>query len=73
MPRPGPRAYLLIAGFALAIVLLPFLFWYFTWFGRPLTESQLDKYLNDAAHPRHIQHALVQLGERMSRGEVAAK
>jgi hypothetical protein len=48
------------------IVLMPFLFWWNTWFGRQLSDKQLSYYLNDDKHPRHIQHALVQLGQRMS-------
>ena len=61
------RAYLLITVFALLLVLFPFLFWYFTWFGRKLTDDQIGEYLGDRAKPRHAQHALVQLGERMAR------
>jgi len=64
--RPGPKAYLLITGLALAMVLLPFLFWYYTWFGRKLSDADLDAYFADASKPRHAQHALVQLGERIS-------
>ncbi|MCX6626547.1 MAG: hypothetical protein NTW28_02815 [Candidatus Solibacter sp.] len=71
--RPGRRAYLLIALFALALVLFPFLFWYNTWFGRKLGDSDLDAYLADASKPRHIQHALVQLGERLSHRQNAAR
>jgi biotin carboxyl carrier protein len=71
--RPGRRAYLLIALFALALVLFPFLFWYSTWFGRMLTDSDLDAYFADRSKPRHIQHALVQLGERVSHGQNAAR
>jgi biotin carboxyl carrier protein len=67
--RPGKRAYLLITGFAFLLVLFPFLFWYGTWFGRRLTDAQIDEYLHDAAKPRHAQHALVQIGERISRGD----
>ena len=70
--RPGKRAYLLITGFALLLVLFPFLFWYGTWFGRRLTDAQIDEYLRDAAKPRHAQHALVQIGERMARGDSRA-
>lgn len=55
------------------IVLMPFLFWWSTWFGRPLSDQQLNEYLHDTKKPRHIQHALVQLGDRMSRGDAAAK
>jgi len=67
MARPGRRAYLLIALFALTLVALPFLFWYATWFGRKLDDAQLDEYFADREKPRHAQHALVQLGERLSR------
>ncbi len=49
------------------IVLMPFLFWWNTWFGRQLSDKQLAEYLQDDKHPRHIQHALVQIGERMTR------
>lgn len=55
------------------IVLMPFLFWWGTWFGRPLSDQQLSEYLHDENKPRHIQHALVQLGDRMSRGDAGAK
>lgn len=51
------------------IVLMPFLFWWNTWFGRSLSDRQLDTYLHDDKKPRHIQHALVQIGERMSHGD----
>jgi hypothetical protein len=54
------------------IVLLPFLFWWNTWFGRALSERQVTEYLGDDQHPRHIQHALIQLGERMSRHDTSA-
>jgi len=68
--RPGRRAYLLITGFALLLVLFPFLFWYGTWFGRKLTDEEITQYLRNAvAKPRKAQHALVQIGERMSRGD----
>jgi hypothetical protein len=71
--RPGRRAYLLISLFALALVLLPFLFWYSTWFGRKLSDSDLDEYFADRSKPRHAQHALVQVGERLSHGQNAAR
>jgi len=71
--RPGRRAYLLIALFALALVLFPFLFWYSTWFGRKLDDSDIDSYFADRGKPRHIQHALVQVGERVSRGQNGAR
>jgi len=30
------------------IVLMPFLFWWSTWFGRHLSDQQIGEYLNDA-------------------------
>jgi len=65
MTRPGRKAYLFITLFALAMVILPFLFWYQTWFGRHLSDAGLDQYFADQSKPRHAQHALVQVGERL--------
>jgi hypothetical protein len=47
------------------IVLMPFLFWWNTWFGRHLSDQQLTEYLHDDKKPRHIQQALVQISDRM--------
>ena len=55
------------------IVAMPFLFWWNTWFGRHLSDQQVTEYLHDDKKPRHIQHALVQLGERMSHKDAAAR
>jgi biotin carboxyl carrier protein len=66
-PRMSTRNRLLFLFTGWLIVLMPFLFWWNTWFGRQLSDKQLAEYLQDAKHPRHIQHALVQIGERMSR------
>jgi hypothetical protein len=55
------------------IVLLPFLFWWNTWFGRQLSDQQITQYLTDDKRPRHIQHALVQIGERITRHDPAVK
>lgn len=55
------------------IVLLPFLFWRSTWFGRTLSDAEVSEYLADNGKPRHIQHALVQIGERMARGDRGAQ
>lgn len=72
MRRPSRRAYLTISALALLLVLLPFLFWYGTWFGRKLTDREITEYLDNARlKPRKAQHALVQIGERLSRGESA--
>lgn len=69
MAKPGRRAYLLISVFAFLLVLLPFLFWYGTWFGRKLSDQDIDAYLNDLSKPRRVQHALVQIGERLRSGD----
>jgi biotin carboxyl carrier protein len=70
--RMSTRNRLLFFATAWLIVLMPFLFWWNTWFGRHLSDKQLSEFLNDQKHPRHIQHALVQLGERLSLHDAAA-
>jgi len=70
--RMSTRNRLLFFLVAWLIVLMPFLFWWSTWFGRRLSDPQITQYLNDDKHPRHIQHALVQLGERMARQDAGA-
>ena len=55
------------------ICLMPFLFWWNTWFGRRLSDQQLTAYLHDTKKPRHIQQALVQVGERISHGDASAR
>ncbi len=70
--RMSPRNRLLFFVTAWLIVLLPFLFWWNTWFGRQLSDKQITEYLRDEKHPRHIQHALVQLGDRMGRQTASA-
>jgi biotin carboxyl carrier protein len=55
------------------ICLMPFLFWWNTWFGRKLSDQQVREYLHDTKKPRHIQQALVQVGERITRRDATAK
>jgi len=66
------RARLLFYLTAWLIVLLPFFFWWNTWFGRQLPDQQITEYLRDDKRPRHIQHALVQIGERIMHHDVRA-
>jgi biotin carboxyl carrier protein len=66
-PRMSTRNRLLFFATGWLIVLMPFLFWWNTWFGRQLSDKQLSEYLQDDKKPRHIQHALVQIGERVTR------
>jgi biotin carboxyl carrier protein len=70
--RMSTRNRLLFFATAWLIVLMPFLFWWNTWFGRHLSDKQLSEFLNDEKHPRHIQHALVQLGERLTVHDASA-
>jgi hypothetical protein len=70
--RMSTRNRLLFFATAWLIVLMPFLFWWNTWFGRHLSDQQLSEFLNDQKHPRHIQHALVQLGERLTMHDASA-
>lgn len=55
------------------MVLVPFLFWRGTWFGRPLSEKETGQYLADTQRPRRTQHALVQIAERILRGDPEVK
>ncbi|MEO7652593.1 MAG: HEAT repeat domain-containing protein [Bryobacteraceae bacterium] len=66
--------YFLVSAFAVLLVLFPFLFWRGTWFGRQLTDEQTESYLmNYKAKPRDAQHALVQIGERLTSGHAEVK
>jgi hypothetical protein len=56
---------------ALLFVIVPSLTWYLTWFGRGLTDEELTRYLSDS-NPRHAQHALAQLAERVEKGDASA-
>jgi hypothetical protein len=67
---PGSGPILLLAGL---FVVATFLAWYFSWFGRELTNTDISKYLADEKNPRHVQHALLQIQQRMERGDTSAK
>ncbi len=74
-PRPsfgGKWTYAVLA-FALLFVLMPFLFWNATWFGRPLTDEQIAKSLGDHKHAREIQHAMTQLEVRMEHNDASVR
>ncbi len=68
-PHMSNRSRLLFMLTAWAIVLMPFLFWRATWFGRALSDAQIENYLHNESKPRHIQHALIQIGDRMQAKE----
>ena len=46
-----------------------FLTWYFTWFGRELSDADISQYLVDEKHPRRVQHALLQIQQRIERSD----
>jgi hypothetical protein len=54
-------------------IIVPFLFWYGTWYGRGLSDSQIEEQLSDTQHPRKVQHALTQISERIERGDEQVK
>jgi hypothetical protein len=56
---------------ALLLIVVPFLTWYWTWFGRALNDGEIDRYLGEG-NPRHAQHALSQVGERIEKGDKSA-
>ncbi|MGB6526326.1 MAG: HEAT repeat domain-containing protein [Candidatus Acidiferrales bacterium] len=57
----------IVVALTLLFVLMPFLFWRATWFGRPLTDAQLADYLNPKSNPHDIQHGLSQVADRIVR------
>lgn len=66
---PGSGPILILAGLFVAAT---FLAWYFTWFGRELSDADISKYLADVNNPRHVQHALLQIQQRIERGDATA-
>src|ERR1044072_3401577 len=68
--RPSNIWLIIVAGL---FIVVPFLTWYFTWFGRELSEQDLATYLADEKNPRHIQHALLQIEQGIERGDQGAK
>ncbi len=70
---PSRRATLIVTIVAAMFIIVPFLFWLDTWFGRELTDEEIREYLADQEKPRKAQHALVQISERMSAGDPTAE
>jgi hypothetical protein len=58
---------------AFLFVLMPFLFWNATWFGRPLSDAQIAQALADRSHPRQIQHALAQIETRIEARDASVR
>jgi hypothetical protein len=76
-PAPAPakprRASLPLIIVAALFIIVPFLTWYGTWFGRDLSDQDIATYLTEEKNPRHIQHALSRVEERIERGDPSAK
>ena len=72
-PRRRAPASRWILVLAILFVVATFLAWYFSWFGRELSDADISKYLNDEKSPRHVQHALAQIQQRIERGDATAK
>jgi hypothetical protein len=70
-PRRPSNIWLIIV--ASLFIIVPFLTWYLTWFGRGLSDEDIAKYLVDENNPRHMQHALLQVEERMERENGSAR
>ena len=68
VPGSGPILFL-----AILFVAATFLAWYFSWFGRELSDADISQYLADEKKPRHVQHALLQIQHRMEQGDANAK
>ena len=50
-------------------IFIPVQFWRGVWFGRQLTDDQLKEFFSHNTKPRSIQHALVQIDERIRKGD----
>lgn len=70
-PRRPSNIWLIIVASLFTVV--PFLTWYFTWFGRSLSDEKIVEYLSDEKKPRNIQHALTQIESRMEKNDPAVK
>jgi hypothetical protein len=58
---------------AALFIIVPFFTWYGTWFGRRLSDDDIATYLADNQNPRHVQHALSLIEERIEGGDPGAK
>jgi biotin carboxyl carrier protein len=69
-----PKKWLyIVLALAVLFVLMPYLLWQATWFGRPLNDEQMAKAFTDVVHPREAQHALSQVADRMENSDPAVR
>jgi biotin carboxyl carrier protein len=73
--KPGmkKRWLYLILGVMFMFVLMPYLIWQATWFGKPLDDKQMAVAFADTQHPRNAQHALSQVADRMESPDPAVR
>ena len=57
----------IILGVPIVLIIITFLFWYQTWFGRQLSDADLREYLEDTSVPHKTQHALTQVAAEILR------
>jgi hypothetical protein len=67
------RATLPLIIVAALFIIVPFFAWYGTWFGRDLSDEKITEYLADEKNPRHVQHALSQLAERLDKRDAGVR
>jgi hypothetical protein len=60
-----------LAVVAVLFIVVPFLTWYWTWFGRGLSDDEIERYLREG-NARHTQHALSRVAEKLEQGEAGA-
>lgn len=64
--RPYPWALIVVI---FLFILIPFLSWYGSWFGRPLSDEKIQEYLTDKEKARNVQHALSYIGNKIIEGD----
>jgi hypothetical protein len=72
-PPSRGRPNVIIVLIPLLVVLITFLFWYATWFGRRLSDAEMSEYLSDTSVPHKTQHALAVLAGEIQRGDPSAR
>jgi len=72
-PRSRQRSTWPLIILAALFIIVPFLTWYTTWFGRDLSDEEITKYLADEKNPRHIQHALSQIEAKIEKHDPNVK
>jgi len=72
-PPRSNRPSIIIVLVPVLVVLVTFLFWYSTWFGRPLGDREMAECLTDTSVPHKTQHALAQVAQEIARRDPAAK